>query len=149
VYLLLALVLQALGVPAAPRAAEVGPEIDQLLRTSSYVYLATWRKDGQLGRPSPVWFVWDGGKIFFTTGPDSWKAKRLGDAGPLTVRVGAEDGPVLAGTARRVTDPALIDRMGRAYGDKYWIARLGLVRPRSARVSAGKTVAYLVDVEER
>jgi hypothetical protein len=48
-----------------------------------------------------------------------------------------------------VTDPALIDRMGRAYNDKYWIAWLGFFRPRSARVSAGKTVAYLVDVEEQ
>ena len=38
--------------------------------------------------------------------------------------------------------------MGQAYRDKYWIAWMGLFRPRSERVTSGKTVAYLVEVTE-
>ena len=131
----------------ASRAATLSPATEDLLRSSSYIYVATQRKDGQQGSASPIWFMWDDGKIFFTTGPESWKAKRIARGSPLTVHVGSADGPRLAGKARQVKDPALVDRMGRAYGDKYWIAWLGLFRPRSDRVTAGKTVAYLVDVE--
>ena len=40
----------------------------------------------------------------------------------------------MQGTAEPVTDPALVDRMGEAYAKKYWIAWLGLFKPRSARV---------------
>jgi hypothetical protein len=93
--------------------------------------------------------MWDDGKVFFTTSPDSWKAKRIARGSPVTIRVGSETGPTLVGKATPVTDPAFIDRMGRAYNDKYWIAWLGFFRPRSERVTGGKTVAYLVDVQER
>ena len=131
------------------RAGTVSPATRELLRSSSYIYTATLRKSGQVSASVPVWFLYDGEKIFFTTGPESWKAKRIAHGSPLIINVGATDGPKLRGTATKVTDPALVDRMGQAYGDKYWIAWLGLFRPRSDRVTAGKTVAYLVDVEEQ
>lgn len=131
----------------ASRAATLSPATEDLLRSSSYIYVATQRKDGQQSSASPVWFMWDDGKVFFTTSPESWKAKRIARGSPLTIHVGSTDGPKLTGKARQVKDPALVDRMGQAYSDKYWIAWLGLFRPRSDRVTAGKTAAYLVDVE--
>jgi len=133
----------------ASRAGTVSPKTEELLRSSSYIYTATQRKDGGVSESVPVWFMWDGDRIFFTTGPDSWKAKRIARGSPLIVNVGSKDGPRLVGKATRVTDPALIDRMGQAYNEKYWIAWLGFFRPRSDRVTAGKTAAYLVDVDEQ
>jgi len=121
--------------------------VQDALRTSDYIYVATERKDGQRSEAKPIWFYYDQGKIFFTTSPDAWKAKRIAQGSPLYINVGTADGPGLIGKAEPVTDPALIDRMGDAYGKKYWIAWLGLFKPRSDRVSEGKTKAYLVTLQ--
>jgi PPOX class probable F420-dependent enzyme len=146
----LAVVLGGLAsMVTASRAGSVSPATKELLQSSSYIYTATTRKSGALSESVPIWFMYDGDRIFFTTGPESWKAKRIARGSPLTIHVGTKTGPTLVGKATKVTDPALIDRMGQAYGAKYWIAWLGLFRPRSDRVTAGKTVAYLVDLEER
>lgn len=132
----------------ASRAGTVSPKTKELLQSSSYIYTATQRKSGETSESVPIWFMWDGARIFFTTGPESWKAKRIARGSPLFINVGTKDGPKLRGKASKVTDPVLIDRMGQAYSDKYWIAWMGLFRPRSERVTSGKTVAYLVDVTE-
>lgn len=133
----------------ASRAGNLSPSTEELLQSSSYIYVATQRKNGELGSFSPIWFMYDKGKIFFTTGPESWKAKRIAKGSPVTIRVGTEDGPTLVGPAQQVTDPAYIDAMGKAYNDKYWIAWMGFFRPRSERVTDGKTVAYVVDATEQ
>ena len=133
----------------ASRAGTVSPKTKELLQSSSYIYTATERKDGAVSESVPIWFVCDGEKVFFTTSPDSWKAKRIARGSPVIINVGSKDGPKLMGKATQVTDPAVIDRMGQAYNDKYWIAWLGFFRPRSDRVTSGKTVAYLVDVQEQ
>jgi hypothetical protein len=130
-------------------AANLSPGTQALLESSSYIYVATERKNGELGSFSPIWFMYDQGKIFFTTSPGSWKAKRIAKGRPLTIHVGTENGPVLVGKAQKITDAAYIDKMGAAYGDKYWMAWMGLFRPRSDRVSSGKTMAYVVEVEEK
>ena len=130
------------------RAGNLAPATEELLQSSSYIYVATQRQDGELGSFSPIWFMYDGGKIFFTTSPGSWKAKRIAKGSPLTIRVGSEDGPTLIGQAQKTTDPAVVDAMGKAYDSKYWISWLGFFRPRSERVTEGKTVAYLVDLRE-
>lgn len=118
--------------------------MDAALRTASLLYVATRRGNGERSSSRPVWFMYDGGKLFFTTSPKSWKARRIAAGSPLFINVGRKDGPFLVGRAEPVTDPEFIDRMGRAYARKYWLARLGLFRPRSTRVAAGETVAYLV-----
>lgn len=132
----------------APRAGTIPTHVEQLLQSSSYIYVATQRKNGELGSLAPIWFMYDQGKIFFTTSPDSWKARRIAEGSPVTIRVGAEDGPLLVGRAEPVTDAAYIDAMGEKYNDKYWIAWMGFFRPRGERVSTGKTVAYVVDPSE-
>jgi len=120
----------------------------ELLRSSDYIYTATRRKNGDRSSIAPVWFYYVGGdKLFFTTSPGSWKAKRLAAGSPLYVWVGEKDGPYLIGDAHEVTDAELIDRMGAAYSEKYWIAWMGFFRPRSDRVGSGKTVAYMVELK--
>ena len=128
---------------------QLSPATREALRSSSEIYLATERKDGQLSSIKPVWFYYeDGNELFFTTSPGSWKVRRIAQGSPLHVWVGSKDGPHLIGKPRQVTDAAIVDRMGRAYADKYWIAWLGFFKPRSARVTEGKTIAYLVDLKE-
>jgi general stress protein 26 len=130
--------------PSRASAASLPPETESALRSSDLIYVATRRQNGALSAIKPIWFYYDDGKIFFTTSPDAWKAKRIAAGSPLYIWIGSEDGPFVEGTAERVTDPALIDRMGDAYAKKYWIAWLGLFKPRSSRVTDGKTMAYLV-----
>jgi general stress protein 26 len=145
--LALELILAATAVlfwPSSAPAAELPAATEEALRDSSNIYVATRRRNGALSSIKPVWFYYDDGKIFFTTEPNSWKAKRIAAGSPLYIWVGKEGGPFVQGTATQVTDPALIDRMGKAYADKYWIAWMGLFKPRSSRVSSGKTNAYLV-----
>lgn len=133
---------------AQSRAGNLSSATEQLLQSSSYIYVATERKSGDLGSFSPIWFAYDDGKIFFTTSPDSFKAKRIAKGRPLTIHVGTEDGPVVVGKAQKVSDPAFIEKMGEAYNKKYWLSWVGFFRPRSDRVGAGKTMAYVVDPEE-
>ena len=130
--------------PVPARTASLPPATEAALRTSDLIYVATRRRNGALSSIKPIWFYYDGGTIFFSTSPDSWKAKRLAAGSPLYIWVGSEGGPFVEGRAERVTDPALIDRMGAAYAQKYWIAWLGFFKPRSARVTEGKTNAYVV-----
>jgi general stress protein 26 len=130
------------------RAGELPAAVTQALRSSSYIYIATERSDGALSSIKPVWFYYEGGdELFFTTAPSSWKARRIARGSPLHIWVGDKSGPRLLGRAREVTDTEQIDRMGRAYADKYWLAWLGFFKPRSGRVAEGKTKAYLVRLE--
>jgi general stress protein 26 len=120
----------------------------EIFASSQLIYVATQRRNGGGSASRPVWFMYDQGKLFFTTSPTSWKARRIAAGSPLLINVGRKDGPFFVGHAEPVHDGALIDRMGRAYAKKYWLARLGLFRPRSARVAAGQTSAYLVTLRK-
>lgn len=134
---------------AGTARGQLSKATQEALRSSSEIYLATERKDGQMSSIKPVWFYYDSGdELFFTTSPSSWKARRIERGSPLHVWVGGKEGPHLIGKARKVTDPAIVDQMGRGYADKYWIAWLGFFKPRSSRVSEGKTTAYLVKLRE-
>jgi len=142
--LALAALLWVVSPPPA-QAAEIPAQIQEQLRSSDYIYVATRRRNGERSSIKPVWFFSAGAdELFFTTAPTSWKARRIAAGSPLYIWVGAEDGPFLLGEAREVDDPALIERMGKAYAEKYWIAWLGFFKPRSDRVSDGKTKAYTV-----
>jgi hypothetical protein len=139
------LALLSVLAPPPADAVEVPAATQELLRSSDYIYVATRRRSGERSSIKPVWFLYEGGdELFFTTAPSSWKARRIAAGSPLYIWVGAEDGPFVLGEAREVSDADLIDRMGRGYAEKYWIAWLGFFKPRSARVGEGKTKAYLV-----
>ena len=149
-----ALKIAAAGVAFAmwpwPARAALSTAVEQSLKQADVIYIATRRKDGSLSTIKPVWFYYQGdGKLFFTTSPDSWKAKRIKAGSPLYIWVGAEDGHFVEGRAEPTTDQALIDKMGAAYSQKYWIAWLGFFKPRSDRVTDGKTLAYEVTLEEK
>lgn len=148
-FALLTGVLIWLSWPTPAQAASLPAETEAALRSADNIYVATKRRDGNRSSVKPIWFYYTGdGRLFFTTSPDSWKAKRIEQGSPLYIWVGKKDGPFLIGEAETVTDPDVVERMGDAYADKYWIAWLGFFKPRSARVTSGKTNAYLVTLRE-
>ncbi|MFN8644976.1 MAG: hypothetical protein U0802_26130 [Candidatus Binatia bacterium] len=131
--------------PWRARAGALPAATETARRTADLIYVATRRRDGSRSALAPIWFFYrPDGTLFFSTSPDSWKAKRIAAGSPLYIWVGAENGPFVEGHAQPTTDAALIDQMGDAYAEKYWIAWLGLFRPRSARVAEGQTKAYVV-----
>lgn len=137
-----ALAVFAVGALAA--ASEFTPSVDAALRTAKEIHVATQREDGTRSGAAPVWFMYDGEAIYFSTTATSHKARRLRGGGPVYVAVGSQNGPSFEGQGTLVSDPELIESMGRHYRDKYWIAWLGFFVPRNSRVSAGKTVIVKV-----
>jgi PPOX class probable F420-dependent enzyme len=119
-------------------------DVREALRTSKHIYVATRRADGTTSAKAPVWFIVDGDAVYFTSAPDSHKVARIRHGSPLFVWVGTADGPHFEGKAEVLSDPAVAERMAPAYREKYWIAWLGLFRPRPDRVRAGKTVIVRV-----
>ena len=117
------------------------------LRQDDLIYLSTRRKSGAWSSQAPIWFWFHDKTIYFSCSPESWKAKRLGEGGPVRIHVGSTGGPEIIGEATRIHDLNLIDRLGDGWGDKYWIAWLGFFRPRRDRIANGKTYAYQVKLD--
>jgi PPOX class probable F420-dependent enzyme len=114
------------------------------LARAKEIYVATRRKDGTPSKRVPVWFMWDGDAVYFTSQPEAIKVKRVLRGSPLLVAVGAPDGPGFEAPAEVLRDPDLAARMAPVYNRKYWIAWLGFFRPRPERVRAGKTIILRV-----
>jgi len=104
------------------------------------IYVATERKDGARSDAVPVWFGVMDNAIWFTTSPDSHKAKRVRRGSLVYVSVDGKEGPFVKTKAEIVKDGAQADRLGKIYSDKYWIAWLGFFRPSRARNESGKTI---------
>ena len=121
-------------------AVRFAPSVDDSLRRAKQIWVATRRADGSASKAVPVWFTFDGDAVWFTTGPESHKARRIARGSPLLVWVGRADGPHFEGRAELVRDPAVAARMAPDYDRRYWISWLGFFRPRAERVRDGKTV---------
>jgi PPOX class probable F420-dependent enzyme len=134
----------ALVVLGAAAGAQFQPDVRQALGTAKNLYTATKRKDGSTSKVSPVWFMVDGDAVYFTTVPNSYKAKRIAKGSPVLVWVGSEQGPHFVGKGEILRDPAVAERMAPAYDQKYWISWLGFFRPRPDRVRDGKTLIVRV-----
>ncbi len=141
----IALGLCCVGMVQSVQALSAGAAA--ALKTEKEIYVATKRKSGEWSKAAPIWFMYDGEAVYFTTSPTAYKAKRIKRGSPVRVWVGSNDGPSFTGKAEIVADSAIVARMGEAYGQKYWIAWVGLFRPRVDRVEAGKTVAVKVTPE--
>jgi general stress protein 26 len=131
-------------VAIAHEASGFSNEVEVALKTEKHIYVATQRVNGEWSTPAPVWFMYDGEAVYLTTAPTSHKAHRIHRGSPVRVWVGKKDGPFFAGEAHFVKDPAVVERMAQAYIQKYWIAWLGLFRPRPGRVATGKTLVVKI-----
>ena len=122
--------------------------LETALKTESYIYIATRRANGEWSTPAPVWFSYDAGAIYFTTAPSSHKARRIRRGSPVRIWVGRKDGPLVEGEAHIIKELDVVERMSAAYNQKYWLAWLGLFRPRPGRVASGKTLAVQVTLTQ-
>jgi PPOX class probable F420-dependent enzyme len=138
-------VLLALAAGAVvATGADFDASVDTALREAKDIYVATQRRDGTRSAAAPVWFMYDGDAIYFSTLATSHKAKRLRHGGRVWVAVGSAEGPSVEGHGSLVVDPELTERMAEHYRRKYWIAWLGFFRPNKDRVAAGRTVIVKV-----
>ena len=141
--LTLMMVLATLCVAVIAHAG-FSAEVTAALQSSKEIYVATKRANGSLSKVVPVWFMFDGDAIYFTTLPTSYKAKRIKKGSALYVWVGSADGPHFVGPAEILKDPDLAARMAPVYAQKYWIAWAGFFKPNAERVRSGKTVIVKV-----
>jgi len=135
-------------VAMAHSADALPADVLSALRTQKEIYVATRRADGSRSTAAPIWFWYDGRVLYFSTSPTSHKAKRIRKGSPVFFSVQGKDGPFFEGTAEVVTDLELVRRLGNEYSHKYWIAWLGLFRPRPSRVADGKTMVVRVTPQE-
>jgi uncharacterized protein len=94
----------------------------QELAAEPYVSLVTFRRNGN-GVPTPVWIATDDGKLYAFTDGTSAKMKRLKVTNRIQLSVcdarGKVRGEYVAGHARRVDDPAVMERAMAALARKY------------------------------
>jgi PPOX class probable F420-dependent enzyme len=120
------------------------PDVAKALETAKNLYVATRRKNGGQSSVAPIWFMYDGDAVYFTTQPGTHKAKRIEAGSPVLLWVGAEDGPHVVGRGEVLRDPDVAARMAPVYDRKYWISWLGFFRPRPERVRSGRTLIVKV-----
>ena len=116
----LAIALLAAMLSAARAHAELSAEIKSALTSSKYVYIASTRKNGSLGKPAEIWFLYHNGAVYVGTPPTSWRARRIKAGRTQTkIWVGKQDGPSFMATGAIVKDPAAEQALLEAYAKKY------------------------------
>jgi len=95
-------------------------ELEKRLADSEYVYIASTRKDGTLGKPAEIWFLYHEGAVYVGTRPDSWRVRRIRWGRPQAkIWVGKEDGPSFLARGEVVDDDAIESLMLQTYAKKY------------------------------
>jgi hypothetical protein len=114
-------VVVTLARAAAPSSVHaLSPEIVQALEASAYVYIATERRDGSLGAPAEIWFLFHQGAVWVASPPTTWRVKRIRARRPKAkIAVGKLGGPSFRATGTIVADRAIYDLMCETYARKY------------------------------
>jgi nitroimidazol reductase NimA-like FMN-containing flavoprotein (pyridoxamine 5'-phosphate oxidase superfamily) len=93
--------------------------VDARLRSARELWIAT---SSPRGRPdaTPIWFWWDGGAVYFTCAAVARKARNIAHEPEVVLLNGDGADPIiLKGRAERVTERDELERVDRAYADKY------------------------------
>lgn len=98
-------------------------EAQSRLEAAEIFWVSTVRADGRL-HVTPVIAAWHDGVLYFSTGPDEQKARNLAHDAHCALTTGGNSlteglDVVVEGTARQVTDPALLEDVIAAYEAKY------------------------------
>jgi hypothetical protein len=118
--IVLASVLLLSAVVAATAAADLSPAIKADLANSKYIYVATTRKSGALGKPAEIWFLYHHGAVYVASPPTAWRVRRI-KAGrtQAKIAVGKPDGPVFMATGAVVNEPDVYPVLFATYAKKY------------------------------
>jgi hypothetical protein len=91
---------------------------ERLVAARNY-WVATVRPNGS-PHTMPVWGLWHEGAFYFSSAPDSRKAKNLAANRAVTVHLESGDEVVVVeGTADYASDEDLLGRLGENYSRKY------------------------------
>jgi general stress protein 26 len=94
-------------------------KVDRRLRALREIWVATANPQG-VPDAVPVWFWWDGETVYFTTKATSRKGRNLARRPALVLHNGEGADPIiLKGDAEVVDDHAELERVDRAYHEKY------------------------------
>jgi hypothetical protein len=108
------------GAWTASTASALPAEVEKLLGGSEYVYIASTRKDGSLGKAAEIWFMYRDGAVYVGTSPTSWRVKRIQWGRPgAKIWVGKRDGPSFAATGELVDDDRIEGLLLETYAEKY------------------------------
>jgi hypothetical protein len=114
--LALATILAARPLPAT----ELPAAVRDALASSTYVYIATQRKDGSFGKPAEIWFMWYEGAVWVGTPPTTWRVKRIKHKRPnARIAVGKPDGPSFDAVGSIVKDAKVAEHLFETYAKKY------------------------------
>jgi nitroimidazol reductase NimA-like FMN-containing flavoprotein (pyridoxamine 5'-phosphate oxidase superfamily) len=93
--------------------------VDARLRSARELWIATSSPRGRADA-TPIWFWWDGGAVYFTCAAVARKARNIAHEPEVVLLNGDGADPIiLKGRAERVTDGDELERVDRAYADKY------------------------------
>ena len=116
---LTALLLVA-GLGSTPARGELAPAIQAELTRSTYVYIATTRKNGSLGKAAEIWFLYHNGAVYVASPPTAWRVRRIKAGRPQAkIAVGKPDGPFFMATGAVVTEPEMYPILLETYAKKY------------------------------
>ena len=142
---LLATILFTLAATAGVAISATSAGDAAELAKSTYIYIATVRKDGNQSKAVPVWFIaTSDNQVLIETGPGSWKARRIKRGSPALVWIGSRTGPAFIGKAEIVQDKKLQDQVIEQYPKKYLLARVGFARPSRAKLDSGQIVVIRI-----
>ncbi|MGH7963475.1 MAG: hypothetical protein ACRERD_16910 [Candidatus Binatia bacterium] len=119
--LVLAILLISPLLSAAPgQSAALSPELQKALDSSKYVYIQSARKDGALGKPAEIWFMYHQGAVWVASPVTTYRVKRI-QAGQTKAKVwvGATDGPAFNATGSIVKDPEVNKALFETFAKKY------------------------------
>ncbi len=111
--------MRGYGVPRDLKGVMPWKWAERRLENAHTYWLSTTRPGGR-PHAMPVWCVWTEGRLFFSTGHKSRKARNLArDARCVLSTVVGKDSVVVEGTATRMRDTSLTRRVVNLYGKKY------------------------------
>ncbi|MDO8431374.1 MAG: pyridoxamine 5'-phosphate oxidase family protein [Candidatus Binatus sp.] len=137
----------AIATPiASATAAPFSQSNLEALSKSSYIYIATVRKDGNQSKAVPVWFIVSKDhRVLIETSPTSWKAKRISRGSPALVWIGSSSGPAFIGKAAIIKDTSVQDEVIEQYPKKYTLAWIGIARPSRAKIDREQIVVIQIE----
>ena len=107
-----------LASPAA--GGELPKNLQDLLASSSFVYISSTRKDGMLSRPAEIWFLWHKGSVYVASPPTTWRVRRIRWGRPQAkIWIGKADGPSFTATGAVVSEPETYPILLETYARKY------------------------------
>ncbi|MBI3770000.1 MAG: hypothetical protein HY271_16125 [Deltaproteobacteria bacterium] len=115
-----AFALMAVLAAISAGATELPAAIREQLTSSTYVYIATQRKDGSFSKPAEIWFMYHDSAVWVGTPPTTWRVKRIKHRRPnAKIAVGKPDGPSFDAVGSIVKDAKVADLLFETYAKKY------------------------------